>query len=85
MSKGDCLRANNEFKEAEKAYEKSIQCEKGDPGPMYMKKVQMLLDQVQFDNAIKDINDFLKQQPNNSEALSLKGIAQKSKGKGLAM
>lgn len=50
-----------------------------------MKKVQMLLDQMQFDNAIKDINDFLKQQPNNSEALSLKGIAQKSKGKGLAM
>lgn len=52
---------------------------------MYIKKVQMQLDQMQFDNAIRDINEFLKMQPNNSEALSLKGIAQKNKGKGLAM
>jgi Flp pilus assembly protein TadD len=80
MVKADCLRANNEFKEAEKAYDLAIGCEKVDPSMIYLKKIQMEIEQIQYGQASKDIEKLLQLQPSNSETLSYKGIVQKQQG-----
>jgi hypothetical protein len=58
-----------------------IRYEKADPSLLYVKKIQMLMDEMRWEEAMRCVEELLGVQPTNSEGLALKGVIQKQKSK----
>ncbi|CAD8059821.1 unnamed protein product [Paramecium sonneborni] len=75
LGKADCLRIQNQYKDAIQCYQKAINCEQAVGSAALLKKAITLYESQQYDECAKDINKLLETDPINSEAYYFKGLS----------
>ncbi|CAD8142066.1 unnamed protein product [Paramecium pentaurelia] len=74
LGKADCLRIQNQYKEAISYYQKAINCEQAVGNAALLKKAITLYESQQYDECAKDLSKLIETDPINSEAYYFKGL-----------